>query len=240
VSSSAPFDRPENGLFVCGTDTEAGKTYIASAIARSLTAKGLSIGVYKPVASGCLWQEGQLVSEDATALREASACEDSLSSVCPQCFEAPLAPPVAAAKEGRNVDAELLRSGLGYWSQRCDLVIVEGAGGLLSPLSDHDSTVTLAAEFGYPIVLVAANRLGAINHVLQSLCVLEKHASDIPIAGIVLNQVDAREDASYRSNAEEIRSRSDVPLLGQVAWQSPAPLSDVDWQAVSMCDDRNA
>ena len=134
----------------------------------------------------------------------------------------------------------MLRSGLSYWSQRCDLVIVEGAGGLLSPLSDHDSTVTLAAEFGYPIVLVAANRLGAINHVLQSLCVLEKYASEIPIAGIVLNQVDAREDASYRSNAEEIRSRSDVPLLGQVAWQSPAPLSDVDWRAVSMRDDRNA
>ena len=232
---SSPFvlERPVSGLFICGTDTDVGKTYVSCEIAKSLVANGLSVGVYKPVASGGFHRDGHLVAEDAEALREAAVREEPLSTVCPQVFASPLAPPVAAAEEGRRVDPALLRSGLRYWSDRCDLVIVEGTGGLLSPLSEEDFTVTLAQEFGYPIVLVAADRLGVINHVLQSLCTLKTYADEVPIAGIVLNQIEPERDASCASNGAQICEHSGVPLLGNLGWHSPAPLRTLDWQALA-------
>ena len=224
--------RPAGGLFVCGTGTDVGKTYVSCEIAKKLVAENVAVGVYKPVASGAMVENGQLVSTDAVALQRSAECDD-ISLICPQVFEAPLAPSVAAALESRLVDQQLLRSGLARWATRCDFVVVEGVGGLLSPLSDDATTITLAREFGYPIVLVAADQLGVINDVLSAVCVCAAHAPEIPLAGIVLNQVNPNPDISCASNAEQISQRTRVPVLGQLAWQSPAPLQSIDWQAVA-------
>ena len=113
------------------------------------------------------------------------------------------------------------------------MVVVEGVGGLLSPISRDDFTVTLVKEFGYPVVLVAADRLGVINHVLQAVCTLKTHASGVPLAGIVLNQMDCDPDGSCASNAAEICARSRVPVLGQIALQAPAPLDAIDWHGLA-------
>ncbi|HEX3869295.1 MAG TPA: dethiobiotin synthase, partial [Pirellulales bacterium] len=126
------------GLFVTGTDTGVGKTYVSAMIARSLVAQGRRVGVYKPIASGCDNGIEGLVSHDAVTLWEAAGRPGTLDRVCPQCFRAPLAPPVAARLENRTVDGKLLRSGLDYWSQSSEIVIVEGAGGLMSPVSEDD------------------------------------------------------------------------------------------------------
>ncbi len=233
VPFKSPSRRPARGLFICGTGTDVGKTYIGCAIAKSLAAQQLSVGVYKPVASGALRENGQLVATDAFALHRAAGCHEDLSKVCPQVFVPPLAPPVAARLESQVVDDNLLRRGLEYWTDRCDIVVVEGVGGLLSPVSDNDFTITLAREFGYPILLVAADRLGAINQVLQALCVCAQYAPDVPIAGIVLNQVEPESDISRDSNAEQIQRHSRVPLLGQIAWQCPAPLQSINWQELA-------
>jgi dethiobiotin synthetase len=222
------------GLFLAGTNTGVGKTHVGAMIARALACAGRRVGVYKPVASGC-WSDGQtLVADDAVELWEAAGRALDLERVCPQRFAAPLAPHRAAREAGKQVDAALLRTGLDPWRQASEIVLVEGAGGLLSPLSDEDDNIGLAAEFGYPLVIVAANELGTINVTLQTVLTARVRAPQLPIAGIVLNQATRREgDASLDSNAEEIAARTAVPLLamlGHGAAEFPTP---IDWCALA-------
>ena len=115
------------GLFITGTNTGVGKTYVAALIARALVASGRRVGVYKPVASGCRVEENRLVAEDAVALWEAAGRPDELNRVAPRRFAAPIAPHLAARAEETSVDAELLRRGIDDWRQRSDIVLVEGA-----------------------------------------------------------------------------------------------------------------
>jgi dethiobiotin synthetase len=158
------------GLFITGTDTGVGKTYVAALIARWLAASGRRVGVYKPAASGCVRDDqGRLVSDDAVALWEAAGRPGDLEHVCPQCFVAPLAPHLAARAEGREIDAGLLRTGLDYWRSRCEIVLVEGAGGLMSPLGDEEYVADLAGDLGFPLIVVSRNILGTINATLQTL-----------------------------------------------------------------------
>ena len=151
------------GLFITGTSTEVGKTYVTALIAKTLLEQGRTVGVYKPVASGCDEQNGQLASEDATQLWEAAGKPGELEFVAPQRFIAPLAPHRAAAQEGREIDEALLVDGLKYWQERSEIVLVEGAGGLMSPMSTNLYCADLAASLKFPLVVVAANVLGVIN-----------------------------------------------------------------------------
>ncbi len=222
--------KPLRGLFITGTDTEIGKTYVGALIVRALVAAGHRVGVYKPAASGCAWQGNQLVSDDALALWQAAGQPGTLAEVCPQRFEAPLAPHLAARAEGRELDADLLRRGVDVWRERSDIVVVEGAGGLMSPLGDEEYVADLAHDLGLPLVVVARNSLGVINHVLQTLITAAAFRDGIPVAGIVLNQ--ARQpgaDASVQSNAAEIRQRAVPPLLAEVPWGASAIDASVDW-----------
>jgi dethiobiotin synthetase len=221
------------GLFITGTGTGVGKTYVAALVAHALRATGRRVGVYKPVASGCESRDGTLVSPDAVALWDAAGRPGTLSQVCPQSFAAPLAPHLAARAEGRRVDPQLLRTGIESWQATSGIVLVEGAGGLMSPVSDDDYNAELAAEFGYPLVIVAANVLGTINATLQTLIAAHHHRTGLPIAGIVLNSPQATvEDPSAASNAEELRKRCDVPLVAEVAHGGGFDC-DVDWWALA-------
>lgn len=225
---------PHRGLFIAGTNTDVGKTHVGAMIARDLIATGRRVGVYKPAASGCRREGERLIADDAFALWEAAGRPGTLEQVCPQRFLAPLAPHRAAREEGRRVDAALLRSGVEIWRASSEIVLVEGAGGLMSPLGDEDYNIDLAAEFGYPLVIVAANELGVINQVLQTVITAQTRAPRLAIAGIVLNQVARRDgDASLASNAEEIAARSPAPLLATVAHGATAFNSRVDWFALS-------
>jgi dethiobiotin synthetase len=217
------------GLFITGTGTGIGKTYVAALIARALRDAGVRVGVYKPAASGCDRHGDELVSEDAVALWEAAGRPGSLLNVCPQMFAAPLAPHLAARAEGRRVDAKLLRDGIEYWRETSEVVLVEGAGGLMSPISDDDYNADLAAEFGYPLLIVAANQLGVINATLQTLITAATYCDGLDVAGIVLNSVARRdEDASIESNADEIARRCVPPLLATVEHGGGFD-RDVDW-----------
>jgi dethiobiotin synthetase len=162
-------DSPIPGLFITGTDTGVGKTHVACRIAGWLARAGYRVGVYKPAASGCTVQDGHLVADDAVQLWQAAGRPGDLDQVCPQRFLAPLAPPLAARAEGRRVDADLLRSGLEVWKRCSDIVLVEGAGGLMSPLGDEDYVADLAFDCGFPLIVVAPNVLGVINQTLQTL-----------------------------------------------------------------------
>ncbi len=218
------------GLFVTGNDTSVGKTYVAALIARSLVAAGRSVGVYKPVASGCRFAAGTLVSDDAVSLWEAAGRPGDLEHVCPQRFAAPLAPHLAARLEGRRIDSELLRQGITYWRERAEIVVVEGAGGLMSPVGEEEYVADLAADFGYPLVVVARNSLGVINQTLQSLIVAATFRDGLPIAGIVLNRPGlAASDASIDSNRDELGRRAIPPVLAEVGYCADAFDQPVDW-----------
>lgn len=213
------------GLFVTGTDTGVGKTHVASLIARQLSSAGMRVGVYKPVCSGAVLDvNGCTRWDDIDRLREAvrghwSDSDLSDDAICPQRFLAPLAPPLAARAEGRIVDVEQLRRGADWWTGRAEVLIVEGAGGLLSPVSETETVADVARDIGYPLIVVARCGLGTINHSL--LTVAAARQCGLRVAGIVLNQSHAGDDlALWKDNAAEIEARSGVPVFGVVSWQS--------------------
>ena len=225
--------KPPHGLFITGTDTEVGKTFVASLIVKQLSAAGHRVGVYKPVASDCVSDGRELVSEDAVHLWQAAGRPLSLEAVCPQRFEAPLAPHLSAAKSGHVLDASLLRTGIEVWADQCDVIIVEGAGGLMSPIGDDEFIADLAMDFGYPTVIVTPNVIGAINQTLQTLITASCFRDGIPVAGVVLN--DARSfdaDISMESNREEIAKRSARPMLTRLRYEQEEFDDLIDWMQV--------
>ena len=226
--------RKPPGLFITGTDTEVGKTYVAALIAGALRKQGHVVGVYKPVASGCRLRRARLVSDDAETLWKAAGRPGDLSKVCPQMFRAPLAPHLAAAKEGRRVDPKELRAGARYWQARSEIVLVEGAGGLMSPLTDDEYNADLAYDLGYSLVIVVPNRLGAINQALQTLITAATFRDGLAIAGLVLNQpaASSRADLSVATNGRELAERSVAPLLAEVGYRATS-IGGVDWFEVS-------
>jgi dethiobiotin synthetase len=225
-------DKAPPGLFITGTDTGVGKTYVAALVTRALRAAGRRVGVYKPAASGCRREGGQLVSDDAVALWEAAGRADPIERVCPQVFEAPIAPHLAARSEGRELDSKLLRQGLDYWRGRTEIILVEGAGGLMSPMGDREYVADLAVEFGFPLIVVARNVLGTINHTLQTLITAEVRR--LRVAGIVLNRpAPSPDDASLATNRRELEARATVPVLAEVQHLADGFDAQVDWFALA-------
>jgi len=225
------------GLFVCGTDTDVGKTAVATAIVRGLRASGRRVGVYKPVASG--FASAADDRSDAWRLWDAAGRPLSPDRVCPQSFAAALAPPAAARAEGRRVAEPLLRTGLDEWLRISDLVVVEGAGGLFSPLGETTLGVDLAREFALPLVVVDAARLGAIGRTLAT--VRAARAEGLRVAAVVLSHtVPACDDdrpAAARTIAREaaaeiaLRAGLATAILDHGATIMPG---GIDWIAVSV------
>jgi len=219
------------GLLITGTDTDVGKTFVGCLIARHWRAEGRRVGVYKPVASGCEPNpHGTLISHDATQLWEAAGRPGTLHDVCPQRFAAPLAPHLAA--QG-TLDRALLRTGLEVWRDACDFVVIEGAGGLLCPLSDgNDYVADLACELGYPLVIVAHNALGTLNHTLLTVEAATRRG--LPLAAIVLNPHAARpDDRSVDSNLRELRSRVPGPVICELSADGLRFVPHVDWASLA-------
>jgi dethiobiotin synthetase len=229
--SRAPRRIARAGLFVVGTDTGVGKTFVASRIAAALAAGGLTVGVYKPAASGCRQVGNQLVSDDALSLWEAAGRPGPLRHVCPQRFAAPLAPHLAAKVERKEIDGGLLRRGIEYWRRRSDVVVVEGAGGLMSPIGEHDYVADLADEFGFPLIVVVPNQIGAINSTLLTLIAAAHRPRPLPVAGIVLNDVlpPGHRDPAVHSNRLELELRCVPPVLCQLGHAASSFDTPVDW-----------
>lgn len=206
---SEPSKPQITGVFVMGTDTEVGKTFHACRLAAHLQGD-CNVGVYKPVASGCTAE----TLTDPQRLAQAAGRLEELDRVCPQQFSAALAPPLAARLEGRAVDEPRLLAGAQEWRERCDFLIVEGAGGVLSPISASKTCLDLAADLGFPVLLVAANRLGVVNHTLLSLQAIAQR--DLSVLAIVLNDLPAEHascDASRSSNLELLEQFCTQPIL---------------------------
>ena len=196
-----------SALLITGTDTGVGKTFVACALAGALRARGRRVAVMKPVETGV---EGD--PEDALRLRAAAADPAPLDDICPYRLRAPLAPAVAAAREGVTLDLDRIAALVVRRVATADVLLVEGAGGLLVPLAGRTTYAELAARLGLPLLIVGANRLGTINHC--ALTARAAAAAGIAVRGFVLSQPTPTPDASAATNADMIAQLTGLPCLG--------------------------
>ena len=201
-------------IFITGTDTAVGKTRVAALLVRALRAAGVDAVGFKPICCG-----GR---EDAEALVDAGGGAVSLNDVNPVWLRPPVAPFTAAMIEGRMVDVALVRETFARLRAAHAAVVVEGCGGWLVPVARDFSMGDLAAEFALPVLVVAANRLGVINHTLLTVAAIR--ACGLACMGVLLNQVrpPAPDDAAVLTNGAVLEELLDVPLLGELAFGEDA------------------
>lgn len=202
------------GLFVTGTDTGIGKTWVGVQLIQALRTRGLAIAPRKPVESG--WQT-DTAQTDAGQLALAAGWQGTLEQVCPNRFKAALSPPRAAQQEGQTLRlanlAQQCREGL----STNPFLYVEGAGGFYSPIAEDGLNADLAQQLGLPVVLVSEDRVGCINHVLLVAEALQRR--QLNLVGVVLNPRYPAVDGM--DNLADLRCLLDAPVI-----RCPPPLSD--------------
>lgn len=217
------------GVFIAGTDTGVGKTRIGAALAYLLGQRGLRVRPRKPVESGCATGPDGWVPQDAVLLREASGANEPLDHICAYRLQAALSPERAAALEGATIGLEQLDAACRSGIESSDFLLVEGAGGFYSPLARGALNADLASGLGLPVLLVAADRLGAINHTL--LTVEAARVRGLALAGVVLNQ-PAQQPDPQMDNAADLERWLQMRVLrlpyragsGVEAWRREAAL----------------
>jgi dethiobiotin synthetase len=198
-------------LFVTGTDTGIGKTVVTAALAAALARASRRVGVMKPVETGC-----RPDAEDALALAAAAGDPAPLADVCPYRFPDPLAPALAAERAGVTIDVAALLAHARRRTAAVDVLLIEGAGGLLVPLTPSVSFADFAAELGARVVVVVGSRLGAINHALLTLETLAHRG--IPVAGYVVNRLAPESDLAVATNEPLLAALTTARALGAVPW----------------------
>jgi dethiobiotin synthetase len=195
-------------IFLTGTDTDAGKTYIAALLIRALRKRGVDCVGMKPICCG-----GR---EDAEELQRASEGAAELNRVNPVWLRAPAAPYTASMIENRLIDLDLVRESFAALRAQHETVIVEGVGGWLVPITQEYFVADLAAEMALPVLVVAPNRLGALNHTLLTVRAIA--ARGLRCAGVILNQVApvGEPDAATATNRGVLETLLDVPVLCEV------------------------
>jgi dethiobiotin synthetase len=204
-------------LFLTGTDTGVGKTHVASMLVRALRKSGVDAIGFKPICCGD--------RDDAEMLHAAADGAISLNDVNPIWLRAPAAPLAASMIENRIVDLALIREAFRRVTDQHAGVVVEGVGGWLVPITRDYSTADLAVEFGLPVVIVVANRLGALNHTL--LTIESIRSRQLECAGIILNQVQppSPESIAETTNRGILEEVAGVPVLGEIAYGEAGDVS---------------
>ncbi|MDH5518020.1 MAG: dethiobiotin synthase [Gammaproteobacteria bacterium] len=200
------------GLFITGTNTDVGKTHTAVVLAKTLTSNGIQVIPRKPVESGCNFENDQLIPADATALKLAASYNGLLSDVCPFRFHECTSPRRAAFLANQVLTTRQLADVCRFGAEQ-GFLLVEGAGGYYSPLSEDGLNSDLAEELGLPVLLVAQDVLGAINQVLLSVEAIKK--SGLELRAVILNQVKGYQMPDSVSNLEELHPMLDCAVYTQ-------------------------
>jgi len=200
-------------LFITGTDTEIGKTFVTCGMLTALRRQEIHAAPMKPIAAGTTMQQGQRLNEDVHQLIAAYAEPIDATLVNPFCFDAAIAPHIAAVLEKRSVDLDTIDAAFAVLKAAHDCVLVEGAGGFLVPLSDTQSMATLPTRLGLDVVLVVGMRLGCLNHALLTAEAI--HSRGLTLAGWVANTVDAQMRV-FDENVGTLRTHLNAPCLGVI------------------------
>lgn len=200
--------------FVTGTDTGVGKTLVSCALLHGFAARGMRVAGMKPVAAGC---NGDGQNEDALQLRAAGNVTADYGQINPYCFLPAIAPHIAAQRAGVTIDISVIAKFYKKLAEKAELVIVEGAGGLLVPLNAQRDCAGLAKELALPVILVVGMRLGCLNHALLTVEAIA--ARGLILSGWVANVLDGTMPA-LQENIEALRERIASPLLGAVPYMT--------------------
>ncbi len=186
------------GIFISGTDTAVGKTFVAGGLAAVLKKRGVDVGVFKPFESGVT--SGH---EDYRYLKKMAGVDDPDDEICPYRFEEALAPAVAAERARREIDWCGVIDGFKTLATKHSFMIVEGCGGLCVPLAPGKTNIDLIHECGFSVLLVARLGLGTMNHTLLSLEYLK--TQKISCIGVVLNQTTQEKGIAEETNPKALK-----------------------------------
>lgn len=213
-----------SGFFITGTDTEIGKTFVASLLIKLLAEEGLHVVGMKPIASGAKIIGGSLKNDDALSLIQASNVAVDYKEINPYVFEPAISPHLAAEAAGVEIDLKKIKNNFDQLQKKSDVVIVEGVGGWYAPLTSRCTVADLAEELNLPIILVVGLRLGCLNHALLTAQAIQQ--SGLPIAGWIANHV--KEDFSVaEKNISTLKHfLSDFPFLGSISYQTNLTTKD--------------
>jgi dethiobiotin synthase len=202
-------------VFVTGTDTDCGKTFVTAGILNGFVSMGIDAAPAKPVQTGC--RGG--VSEDLEfSLKTAklSFPEEVKNRLCPNRFTPACSPHLAAELNGSSLSAAAMASDLKELQSRFQCVVAEGAGGILVPLGGGKTMLDLMVLLNWPVVLVSSDKLGTINHTLLSLEALRQ--AEIDVAGVVVNHAVPPSPLISKSNTETIRKYGRTEILAEISY----------------------
>jgi len=200
-------------LFITGTDTGIGKTTVAASLSAFLSLREkMNVGVMKPFESGLSKTSKDFLPWDAICLREASGSSDDLDDINPYTFEHPLAPEVAADLEHIQIDIDIVDRIYKKIVKKHDIVIIEGAGGVLVPIKKAYFYADLIEKWNAPAIIVARLGLGTINHTLLTSKYMESRG--LKVIGVILNNNNETGETLAQTNYEVLKRYLNVPLLG--------------------------
>ena len=200
------------GIFVTGTNTNVGKTQVATLLARELQKHKISVVPRKPVESGCIVDGNELIPQDAIALKNAAGYSGSLAQVCPFRFEPPISPVRAAHLADQALTTEkVAQACFSNINEEKDFLLVEGAGGFYSPLCEDGLNADLAEALKLSVILVAEDRLGCINDVLLSVQAIQSR--ELNLVAIILNQTKVADHNPYMNNEEDLKDLINYPVF---------------------------
>jgi dethiobiotin synthetase len=202
------------GLFITGTDTGVGKTIVTAGLALLLKSIGIHVGVMKPVQSGHTSDDPK---GDGLLLENLTNIDDSIQQITPYSFCTPVTPGLAAQREGQSIDLGIILSHLKKLEKKYDVVLVEGAGGLMVPMGSDWMISDLAKAMGYPLLIVARPSLGTINHSVLTTMVARQLGLD-PLGIICNGYKQEDDDPSLDENPRMIETFAKVPVLGKIPW----------------------
>lgn len=211
----------QRGLFVTGTDTGVGKTFVAARILADFKATGMKVAPMKPVQTGCPLRKGILIAPDLMTSLKAGGLHVSVAEqadMAPYCFRPACSPHLAAKLAGTRISLNRIENAYRRLSQKYDGVIVEGAGGVLVPLNARETMLDLMIRLQLPVILVARAGLGTINQTLLSLRILNE--AKLTVVGVVLNQaVPGRWGQIEDDNGLTIERMGNVKVLASIRYQ---------------------
>ncbi|WP_319764847.1 dethiobiotin synthase [Maridesulfovibrio sp.] len=215
------------GFFITGTGTDVGKTVVTAGLARFFMKSGRSILPIKPVQSGAVVRDdGTLDSPDGDVYLAAGAVWD-IDRQCPYIFEPPTSPHLAAKMAGVELDPAVIAAKVRE-REEDGFLLVEGAGGIMVPLSEDASMLNLMKELGYPVILVIENKLGCINEALLSIAALQQ--SGLEISGLVMTSPHmpapeefgmAEENVRFIEKISEVKVIASIPYIEDWDYKDP-------------------
>ena len=210
--------RANRGVFVAGTDTGVGKTLITAGLVVALREMGVDAVPMKPIQTGCVAQRRRLAAPDLDfSLRVGglAASPEELRWMCPYRFQMACSPHLAAARAGVRIGIAMIRRAFDRLAERHEVVVVEGAGGVLVPLGPAGSMLTLMTSLDLPVVLVARAGLGTLNHTLLTLNEIRR--AGLRVAGLIVNQGEGRGWGTVeRDNCGTLARLGKVPVLATI------------------------